>query len=247
MPNYRFGKRPPKIDYRTLRFGKYLTPLLAPAPTSYNVLTEEVFPRLHTTDVSVLFPIDGNDIWDDCAVTALAHASTVYHGLLGTRKIMSEADALRFYFHLTNGVDEGVSGLDALNYWRQHSESGEKIISFASIFHWNHEHVKQAIRLFGGVFAGFQVQRGCLESFAAQQPWMPGLLTTQGHAVYAVGYDHSGLTMLTWGSTQQGTWGWWDECVDEAYVILPPEAEQHGFAPGFDYAQLLLDLFFVSG
>ena len=38
MPGYRFGKHPPKKDYRTLRFRNYLTPALAPPPASYDVL-----------------------------------------------------------------------------------------------------------------------------------------------------------------------------------------------------------------
>jgi hypothetical protein len=48
--------------------------------------------------------------------------------------------------------------------------------------------------------------------------------------------------VLTWGNTQQATWAWWDECVDEAYAILPPEAEKSGFAQGFNFAQLKADL-----
>lgn len=31
------------------------------------------------------------------------------------------------------------------------------------------------------------------------------------------------------GNTQQGTWAWWDECVDEAYAILPPPGAKIGF------------------
>jgi hypothetical protein len=34
----------------------------------------------------------------------------------------------------------------------------------------------------------------------------------------------------------------WDECVDEAYAILPPEAKNPAFAPGFNMAQLQTDL-----
>jgi hypothetical protein len=34
--------------------------------------------------------------------------------------------------------------------------------------------------------------------------------------------------------------------VDEAYAILPPEAEQAGFAPGFNFAQLQTDLAAVA-
>jgi hypothetical protein len=30
--------------------------------------------------------------------------------------------------------------------------------------------------------------------------------------------------------------------VDEAYAILPQEAEKNGFAPGFNFAQLQTDL-----
>jgi len=48
--------------------------------------------------------------------------------------------------------------------------------------------------------------------------------------------------VLTWGNTEQATWAWWDECVDEAYTILPPEAQKPGFAPGFNFAQLKADL-----
>jgi len=47
-------------------------------------------------------------------------------------------------------------------------------------------------------------------------------------------------------ASQQGTWGWWDECVDEVYALLPPEAQKHGFAPGFDIAQLEADLNLVA-
>jgi len=34
--------------------------------------------------------------------------------------------------------------------------------------------------------------------------------------------------------------------VDEAYVLLPPEAKDKGFAPGFDIAQLQADFAAVA-
>jgi len=55
-------------------------------------------------------------------------------------------------------------------------------------------------------------------------------------------YDAAGLTVLTWGSTQKATWPWSEECVDEAYAILPPEATDTSFRPGFNFAQLKADL-----
>jgi hypothetical protein len=90
------------------------------------------------------------------------------------------------------------------------------------------------------------VQQNCLQEFDAHQPWTPGPLTNDRHAVFAVAYDQAGVTVLTWGNTQKGTWTWWDECVDEAYAILPPGALKDGFNPGFNAAQLRADLAAVA-
>jgi hypothetical protein len=242
MSNYRFGKHPPKVDYRTLRFKNYLMPGIAAPPATYNVLTTSVYPKLKTTDPTKLFPMDGNDTLGDCTIAALAHADTVFHGLLGKKTILSKQSVVKLYMHLTGGVDSGLNELDVLNYWRQNPVSRDKIVNYVSIDPKNHTHVQQATLLFGGVYLGFQVQQNCVQEFDAHQPWTPGPLTNDGHAVYAVAYDQNGVTVLTWGNTQQATWAWWDECVDEAYAILPPEAEKAGFAPGFNFAQLQTDL-----
>ncbi len=237
----RFGKHPPKVDYRTLRFQNYLTDAIAPPPSSYNVLTR-VYQNLGTTDPTQLFPMDGNDTLGDCTIAALAHAVTTYRGLVSSKDIMAKQAVVKLYFHLTGGQDTGLNELDVLNYWRQHAVSGDKILTYATINPKNHTHIEQAIQLFGGVYIGFQVQQNAVQDFNARKPWTPGPLTNDGHAVFAIGYDQNGVTVLTWGNTQQGTWAWWDECVDEAYAILSPETEQAGFAPGFNFAQLKADL-----
>jgi hypothetical protein len=64
--------------------------------------------------------------------------------------------------------------------------------------------------------------------------------------VYAVAYDEHYVTVLTWGRDQKATWGWWEACVDEAYAILPPEAETAGFDPGIDFDALKADLKLVA-
>ena len=242
MSNYRFGKHPPQVDYRTLRFRSYLTAAIAAPPPSVNVL-DRVYKNLKTTDPTTLFPMDGNDTLGDCTIAALAHAITTYRGLISSTKvILPKAAVVKLYMHLTGGVDSGLNELDVLNYWRQNAVSGDEILAFTSIDPKNHTHVQLAIQLFGGVYLGFQVQQNCIQEFDAHQPWTPGPLTNDGHAVFATGYDQNGVTVLTWGNTQQATWAWWDECVDEAYAILPPEAKQDGFAPGFNIAQLQSDL-----
>jgi hypothetical protein len=186
--------------------------------------------------------MDGNDALGDCTIAGLAHATTVFHGRIGEKKIMTKPAVVKLYMHLTGGIDSGLVELDVLNYWRQHKVSGDEILAFVAIDPKNHTHVQQGIQLFGGVYVGFQVQQNCVQEFEERQPWTSGPLTADGHAVFAVGYDPKGVTALTWGNTQQGTWAWWDECVDEAYAILPPQAKDPDFAPGFNVKQLQADL-----
>jgi hypothetical protein len=242
MPGYRFGKHPPKSDYRTLRFKDYLTRDLAPPLAELNVLAH-VFDNLRASDVTKLFPMDGNERLGDCATAALAHAITVQRALTGHEmRIMTEQEVMKLYLRLTGGLDSGLDELQVMNHWRRHATNGDGILAFVKIDPRNHAHVQQAIQLFGGVYLGFQVQENCIHEFDAKQPWTPGRLTHHGHAVFAVGYDPNLVTVLTWGNTQQGSWTWWDECVDEAYAIVPPEATNPGFAPGFDIARLEADL-----
>lgn len=241
MPNYRFGKHPPKVDYRTLRFTTYVMAGLAAPPPSFNVLTT-VYANLKTSDPTTLFPMDGNDTLGDCTIAAVAHAITVYRGKVDSKTILAKQAVVKLYYHLTGGLDTGLNELDVLNFWQSNKVSGDEILAFVKIDPKNHTHVQQAIQLFGGVYLGFQVQQNAVQEFDARQPWTPGPLTNDGHAVYAVAYDPNGVTVLTWGNTQQGTWAWWDECVDEAYAILPLDAKDPKFAPGFNLVQLQTDL-----
>ncbi len=241
MANYRFGKHPAKHDYRTLRFKNYLKPGIAPPPASLNTLTR-VYADLKINNPAKLFPMDGNDTLGDCTIAGVAHSITTYRALVKKDTIPPLNAVKKLYFQLTGGQDTGLNELDVLNYWQSNGDLGDKILAFVSIEPKDHIHIQQAIQIFGGVYLGFQVQQNCVQEFDKKQPWTPGPLTNDGHCVFAVGYDPNGVTVLTWGNTQQGTWPWWDECVDEAYAILPQDATKPGFAPGFDIAQLQADL-----
>lgn len=239
--NVRFGKKPPIIDYRTLYFNKYVKEDIPEPPEEYENL-DKVFVNLLDQNVGFLFPMDKNDELGDCTIAGAAHAITVYHGLIKQRDIPPEKEVVKVYNHLTGGVDSGLAMLDVLNYWRRTGMFNNKIMAFMRVNAHNHKHVKQAIKLFGGLFIGFQVHQECIDEFNERKPWSPGNFIYSGHAVYVTGYDESTLNMLTWGSTQKGFWTWWDIAVDEAYAILPPEALEEGFAPGFDLIKLQDDL-----
>jgi hypothetical protein len=241
----KFGKLPARKDPRTLKFGDYLKSTLAAPPPGYSSLSH-VLAKLPGDTISDLFPMDGNDVLGDCTIAALAHAMTVYRGLIGEKDVMPSSVVQDLYFQLTGGQDIGLTVLDVLNYWRQNPVNGERILAYVSVDPLNHEHVQQAIRLFGGVYIGLQVSIDLLEQFNHGSVWTVAPLTPDGHAVFTTGYDQKHMTMLTWADTQEGTWGWWDESVDEAYAILPVEAQTAGFAKGFDFAHLQADLRLVT-
>lgn len=172
MPSYRFGKHPPKRDYRTLRFSSYATDKLAAPPADYDVLTA-VCQKLKVNDPAKLFPVDGNDTLGDCTIAALAHAETTYSGLIGQKKIMPRSSVVKTYYHLTGGVDSGLNELDVLNYWRQNQVGGDEILAFVSLDPRNHTHVQQALRLFGGVYLGFPCSRIASRSLRPTSPGLP--------------------------------------------------------------------------
>src|SRR5262249_15214141 len=188
MPQRRFGKHPPKHDYRTLRFKTYATAALAAPPPALSVLPR-VYDKLHISDPTLLFPMDGNDTLGDCTIAALAHAVTTFRGLIGQKDIMARQAVIKLYMHLTGGVDSGLNELDVLNYWRQNAVAKDKILAYVSIDPKNHTHIRQAIQLFGGVYLGFQVQQNCIQGFDAHKPWTPLPRPQYRHAVLAVAYD----------------------------------------------------------
>ena len=121
--NRRFGKHPPKHDYRTLRFKNYAEKLSTP-PAAYDGLPR-VYKGCGVSDPTTLFPMDGNDTLGDCTIAALAHAQTVYRGLVGKEKILPKQLVVKLYMHLTGGVDSGLNELDVLNYWQSTKVGGD--------------------------------------------------------------------------------------------------------------------------
>lgn len=237
----KFGRLPARRSDRTLKLANYMNTDVLPQPApSYNSLSRVCAALGATPDA--LFPMDGNDNVGDCTIAALAHADTVFNGLAGRTAVMPTSDCLSLYYHLTGGQDTGLDVLTVMDYWKANPVNGDQILGYVSVDVSNRYEVKQAISMFGGVYIGFQVQENCVQDFDWNKPWRTAPLSQDGHAVFVTGYEGWGVSALTWGGEQWGTWGWWNECVDEVYVILPPEAQLPGFAPGFDFVQLQADL-----
>jgi hypothetical protein len=242
---FRFGKNPPVKDYRTFLFINYIKDGVPKPPDKLSQL-DRVYTTHENSDPTSLFPMLGNDTVGDCTIAAYAHADTVYEGMVGKKKIMSEELCVKIYMHLTGGIDSGLSMMSVMEYVRRNTVMGDKILAYVSINPHNHTHVKQAIAMFGGLYTGFQVQENCIEDFKARKMWEPGELMNAGHAIFVPEYNEDGVNCLTWGNTQWGSWKWWDECVDETFVLVVPEAKDPKFTPGFDFEKLQVDLVSIA-
>ncbi len=207
----KFGKLPKKSDYRTLRLKNYLTSDLAPPPATYSTLTS-VYANLGITDPTQLFPMDGNDVYGDCTIAALAHAITIYSGLLSKKNIMASADCVALFESLGGVGTGGLVELDVLNYWKSNAVSGDQILGYVSIDPRNHSHVQSAIQLFGGVYLGFQVTTQTSGQFQAKQPWTPAPPTHEGHAVFAAAYDQNSIDRPDLGNHPSGDVGLVGRC-----------------------------------
>lgn len=237
----RFGKLAPILDPKTPKFSAYMAPTLPPPPPAFSVLAL-VAANLRRNDTANLFPMDGNDAVGDCTIAGLAHAQTLWRGLTKALCIWGEGDILNFYYAMTGGQDSGLACLSVLQEWHRRPINHDRILGYAAVDPKNHQHVMQALHLFGGLYLGFTVTGDCIRQFENGMPWTPGTLTDEGHCVVADGYDAQGLDLLTWGSRQRGTWAWWDQGVDECYAVVPPEAANPNFAPGYNVATLVRDL-----
>ena len=245
----KFGKLAKRNDplYRTLKIEKYLPPFKAlgppPAATTNLARTYRAFNASGPT-VAGIFPMDGNDTLGDCTIAALAHFATTARAFTGKRTIPTAAQVMLLYFQLTGGQDTGLDMLTVCNFIRQNSWLGEApILAFAEVDTTNETLIKQCISLFGPLYTGFQVQENCIQQFDAGGPWRAAPLTQDGHCVNLIDYLSDGLLLAeTWGGVIGATWPWQQECVDEAYGLIPAEAATPGYIPGLNITQLLADL-----
>jgi hypothetical protein len=138
-----------------------------------------------------------------------------------------------------------------LKLWRKEGIGRHRIGAFARVSLHDHDLVRTAAWLFGGLYLGLQLPEiaqhqvtwdwvGRLTGDAAPGSW-------GGHAVDVVRYAGGSLTVVTWGRLQDLTWSFWDRYVDEAYCILSHDFLSGDRAPnGFDLEALRADLALVT-
>lgn len=239
----KLGKKPPKIDPRTLKLSKYTTGLPTP-PASMN-WTQGLMewgmmlngPNTYGNGV----PADG---LGDCTSAAVAHGvqvATLNHTPIG---IITPSDwmVLELYenscgYILGNeNTDQGGVIVDVLNYTRQnrpwlHRKKYKRpfqLYAYADTNPGDIVHVKQAIQYFGTVNIGLQLPISAQSQVGGvwdvvgnpkidpnSQPGSWG-----GHSVIVCSYDETTLTCITWGMLQKISYSFWNYYTDESHALL---------------------------
>jgi hypothetical protein len=243
--NMKLGKSLPVHDHRTLSFSDYVNTAALPAA-----------PEAYCYGETIAFNAWGmmaNEIVSDCTLASAGHlimAWTAANGAMVTpsdTEIITAYSAITGYDPVTRQNNTGSNLVNVLNYWRKSGIANHKIAAYAALQPGNHNHIMQAVYLFGGCYIGLALPA----SATMQTVWTvpPGGATGQGapnswggHAVPVIGYDSNGLTVVTWGTIKQLTWQFWDAYCDESYCIISADFAGEKAPNGFNMATLQADL-----
>jgi hypothetical protein len=243
MTSYKLGKHPPRNDKRTLKLGDYIQPALPTPPTSVD----------WTAKVTCPWTMMGNDQYGDCTCAGAGHLIMDWTANAATCFTPTDDQILTAYNAVDGGADRGANMTDVLNYWRQTGIGGHTITAYAQVDMTNLNEIRQTIDLFGGCYIGV-----ALPDFITQSPdplavsWVAQADSPpnpdSGHCIPLVGYDTTGVTVITWGAAIHASWDFITTYSDEGFAVLSNDwIEASGGSPnGFDLASLQADLAAVT-
>jgi hypothetical protein len=241
MPPYRvhadgrrLGKRPPKLDHRTLRLARYLTARLPLPPLAVD----------HSSRV-LDWPMYANDELGICGPAGAAHQVQSWSTYAERGTITPPLQQVKDdYYAITGGADAGVYLLDMLNHWRRNGIGGDRIEAFVQVSP-NLDEARLAVQLFGSLGMGLS-----LPDQGTFGPWdrlygPPN--PNNGHYVVGVRYADAErlLDVVTWGGILRMSYDFFLKYCDEAFAVLNDLSivEITMRSPeGFDFATLRADL-----
>jgi hypothetical protein len=252
MPTFgKLGKKPPKIDPRTLKLSRYALP--AP-PESCN------WYKGVTSWGQML-----NDTLGNCTCAAAGHGVQVATLNSPDNEVTPPDSTIEELYEKSCGyvpgqpnTDQGGVIIDVLNYVRQNEPWTEKgrpdhrhhpyeLFAYADPNPDDVTHVKQAIATFGMVDIGLnlpltaQSQTGTLWDVVGNPQTDPNSQPGSwgGHSVICAAYDAKTITCITWGALQPMSWAFWNTYVDESHALLFRAWVQQF---GTDYPEMLAQL-----
>jgi hypothetical protein len=270
----KFGKKPARIDSRTLRVEKYFLATLAPAPEICDYtggVTE--FGMMLNGPNSYGPPVPAEGL-GDCTIAAPGHAiQTSTLATTGTMLTLPDSDILQRYTEFCGYIpgdentDDGGVEIDVLNDWHQSSFWKHYLMAYADPTVTDLDHIKKSIYYFGGLYIGLQLPNTAL----SQETWdvVSDASTNSdalanpnnGHAIWVPKYETQEdgtilFTGITWGQLIPITQAFWtyvdingNPYVDEAHALcLTDFVGKAGKDPvGLDIPQMLADRQLITG
>jgi hypothetical protein len=250
--NYRFGKRPPVTDVRTLKLTRY-SQHLPPNPPAADFLS----------NIPAPLPMYGNDTLGDCVAAAAGHMIEGWTEYAGKFFQPSESDIIAFYEFsgYTPGdpsSDQGWELLPALNVWRQTGIAGHKIVAYAQLTTGDYGELRQAVAVFGNAYIGLNLPDYVVPDSGSPDwttiPWFyqdgQPADPNNGHCVPVMKYsaEKKRAWFISWAAEMVMNPPFYSAYSDEAYVAITEDwiAVDNESPSGFDMAQLMADLTAVT-
>ncbi len=208
-----------------------------------------------------------NDQLGCCGIAGAYHLLMAWIKQAGKTPDITDAQILQIYEIISGynpndpNSDVGINLRDLLKYWKNvglPDANGKiyKIAAFAKVGQLDHEEIKIAQYLFSGLYIGFMVPNYAMKQFTKGQIWDKigsDQSADEGHCVVPTGYGKikkwklqvlkvtkEGVYVITWGTVQFMSWAFWDQFVDEVWVIFDPIFLDNDKSPdGFDSEQLM--------
>ncbi|MEV5707282.1 hypothetical protein [Actinoallomurus sp. NPDC052274] len=178
-----------------------------------------------------VWPMLLNDRLGDCTEAMVGHAiqaASTYGA--GTTVTVTDDDVLAAYERVSGyrpgdpSTDVGAVLQDVYDDWRRVGVGGHKALAFGELDVANLDEIRRAIYAFGAAGLGITVTERMMDDFNGGKPWTrTGGQTLGGHAIVAVGYDDTGVWVITWGQVIQMTWTLFRKVVEEAWAAVLPE------------------------
>jgi hypothetical protein len=180
--------------------------------------------------------MDGNDQVGDCTCAEVDHAVKAMQVAGGnpevtstTAEVMAAYSAITGYDAADPSTDRGAEMQDVRNYWRKTGFTlggqVDKILLFAEIDAKNTKLVEYCLDRFGEVGLGIQCPQSAQQQCSDKQPWtvVRNSPVEGGHAIALVGYDDDYYYVVTWGTVQPMTPGFYAKYVEEAWISVSPD------------------------
>jgi len=249
--SFKYGRRAPVHDRRTMRLALALHPALA-ALGSPPTASDDYVSAVEKQSPNGWQMFLNNEL-GDCTAADTAHQVMLHSANGGSIVIPTDDDVLSFY-EATGGyvpgspsTDNGADEMTVCRYLQSTGMAGVKSAATAPVDPTNADHIKWTVQIFGACRLGIMVTDAMMSDFSAGRPWtsMTGSIDG-GHDVPIVKYDPSFAYVVTWGRLQPVAWSllvnsdFLQECHCDVFADF---VKAGGTAPnGFDLNGMLAAL-----